>query len=583
METVYIRGGIPFRLKKAGIPNPSVALNRLQSFVDANEPKLAKFVHSFISDQGDSITYKTLREAILGGELPKEVIESWQQAYSGFVFDTMLPQWEKAFEAAAQELSDRYPAYFYDSTAVGVRQWNITNAARFVTNSTSEQIKGLRAVIRHATELADKGMNTDELARVIRPMVGLTARQTRANMNYYEKLIENGMSEKKAREKALKYSARQHRYRAQMIARTELAFSYNHGKYNAVLQAQEQGLMGKCIKRWNCADTESTCTYCRSLDGKEIEMDEDFNIQTNLTAVNVKKVPPAHPHCMCVIDYIEIEPPAADPDARIGEPTAEPETEPENEQIPFTPAKTIKEANAFAHDTLGIPNVNYRGTTVEVANEWNRGLADNFSRFPELRDNFDFVGTCQNRNTLAKKTLYPTVMDKFKRLNPTFTEKELEKAVKRYITKQYAPPIQSSVYAQSCRTMTVRGVTVNNRWTAEMLEASLKRDAASQFHPIGCDTIRSILDHEIGHQIDDLLNLSNNKVLVAYHSSLTNEEISSGLCRYAWKNSSPVPIREFIAEAWSEYVNNPEPRKISKTVGEFIEEEYAKFKQRNGG
>ena len=116
-----------------------------------------------------------------------------------------------------------------------------------------------------------------------------------------------------------------------------------------------------------------------------------------------------------------------------------------------------------------------------------------------------------------------------------------------------------------------------------MLEASLKRDAASQFHPIGCDTIRSILDHEIGHQIDDLLSLSNNKVLVAYHSSLTNEEISSGLCRYAWKNSSPVPIREFIAEAWSEYVNNPEPRKISKTVGEFIEEEYAKFKQRNGG
>ena len=581
METVYIRGGIPFRLKKSGIPAPSVALNRLQSFVDANEPRLAKFVHSFISDQGDSITYKTLREAILSEELPKEVLESWQQAYSGFVLDTMMPQWEKAFEAAAQELAEKYPTYYFDSTAAGVRTWNITNAARFVTNCTQEQIKGLRSVIRRATELAAEGMNTDELARVIRPMVGLTARQTRANMNYYEKLIENGMSKEKAREKAIKYSARQHRYRAQMIARTELAFSYNHGKYNAVLQAQEQGLMGKCRKRWNCADTDSTCEYCRSLDGKEIAMDEDFNIQTNLTAVNVKKVPPAHPQCMCLIDYIEIEPPAADPDARIGDP--EPETETENEQIPFTPAKTIKEANAYAHDTLGIPNVNYRGTTVEIANEWNKGLADNFSRFPELRDNFDFVGTCQNRNTLAKKTLYATVMDKFKRLNPTFTEGELEKAVKRYITKYYAPPIQSSIYAQSCRTMTLRGVTVNNRWTTEILEESLKRDALANFHPVGCDTIRSILDHEIGHQIDDLLGLANNKVLVAYHSSLTNEEISEGLCRYAWKNSSAVPIREFIAEAWSEYVNNPEPRKISKTVGEFIEEEYAKYKKRNGG
>lgn len=581
METIYIRGGIPFRLKKASIPNPSAALNRLQSFVSAKEPRLAQFVHSFIVDQGDSITYKTLREAILGGELPKEVIESWQQAYSGFVFDKMLPQWEQAFEAAAQEIADKYPTYYFDSTAVGVRTWNITNAARFVTNCTNEQINGLRAVIRRATELADNGMNTDELARVIRPMVGLTERQTRANINYYEKLIANGMSKEKARERAIKYSARQHRYRAQMIARTELAFSYNHGKYNAVLQAQEQGLMGKCIKRWNMADTDSTCEYCRSLDGKEIEMDEDFNIQTRLTAVNVKKVPPAHPHCMCEIDYIEIEPPAADPGAQVGTETAEPQTE--EELFPFTPAKTIKEANEYARDVLGIPNVDYKGTSVEIANEWNRGLADNFSRFPELRDNFDFVGTCQNRNKLAKKTLYPTVMDKFKRLNPTFTEKQLEGAVKRYITKQYAPPIQSSVYAQSCRTMTVRGITVNNRWTAEMLEESLKRDALSQFHPIGCDTIRSILDHEIGHQIDDMLDLCTKKVLVAYHQSLTNAEISAELSRYAWRNSSPAPIREFIAEAWSEYVNNPEPRRIAKTVGEFIEEEYAKYKQRNGG
>lgn len=581
METIYIRGGIPFRLKKAGIPNPSAALNRLQSFVSAKEPRLAQFVHSFIVDQGDSITYKTLREAILGGELPKEVIESWQQAYSGFVFDKMLPQWEQAFEAAAQEIADKYPTYYFDSTAVGVRTWNITNAARFVTNCTNEQINGLRAVIRRATELADNGMNTDELARVIRPMVGLTERQTRANINYYEKLIANGMSKEKAREKAIKYSARQHRYRAQMIARTELAFSYNHGKYNAVLQAQEQGLMGKCIKRWNMADTDSTCEYCRSLDGKEIEMDEDFNIQTRLTAVNVKRVPPAHPHCMCEIDYIEIEPPAADPGAQVGTETAEPQTE--EELFTFTPAKTIKEANAYARDVLGIPNVDYKGVSVEIANEWNRGLADNFSRFPELRDNFDFVGTCQNRNKLAKKTLYPTVMDKFKRLNPTFTEKQLEGAVKRYITKQYAPPIQSSVYAQSCRTMTVRGITVNNRWTAEMLEESLKRDALSQFHPIGCDTIRSILDHEIGHQIDDMLDLCTKKVLVAYHQSLTNAEISAELSRYAWRNSSPAPIREFIAEAWSEYVNNPEPRRIAKTVGEFIEEEYAKYKQRNGG
>ncbi len=31
-----------------------------------------------------------------------------------------------------------------------------------------------------------------------------------------------------------------------------------------------------------------------------------------------------------------------------------------------------------------------------------------------------------------------------------------------------------------------------------------------------------------------------------------------------------------IAEAWSEYCNNPEPREIAKIIGETIEKEYKK-------
>ena len=552
-----------------------IALRQLYSFIDINEPKLARFLNNMWQEQEKAITYKQIREAILGGELTPAMVESWQQSYTRFVTDHMLPKWEEAFKAAATELKNQYPQFAFDGTAEAVREWNMNNAARFVTNSTTEQIKGLRAAVRYATDLVDSGMNVTELSRVIRPMVGLTAAQTRANLNYYQKLIDNGMSEKKARDKSIRYSARQHRYRAQMIARTEMAFSYNQGQFLAVKQAQEQNLMGRCKKVWITADTERTCSYCKSLNGKEIEMDEDFPIQTNLKGSLIKRCPPAHPHCMCAINYIEVEPPAFQP----SEPVQQPEEDTADEDV-FVPAKTIKEANAFAMDVLGIPHADYKGTTIEIANEWNRGLHDNFKRFPELRDNFDFVGTCQNRNKLAKKELYPYVMDKFKRVNPGYTEAQLDKAVKQYITKKYAPPISSHTYAQSCKTGKIKGVTISNRWQGEKFLDSIKEDVVFRFHPQGCDTIRSILDHEIGHQIDDMLDLWDNVEIARLFKSMTPGEMTNKLSRYAWDNSNMMKEREFVAEAWAEYVNNPEPREVARKVGEIIEEEYRKFKAR---
>ena len=552
-----------------------IALRQLYSFIDINEPKLARFLNNMWQEQEKAITYKQIREAILEGELTPAMVESWQQSYTRFVTDHMLPKWEEAFKAAATELKNQYPQFAFDGTAEAVRQWNMDNAARFVTNCTTEQIKGLRAAVRYATDLVDSGMNVTELSRVIRPMVGLTAVQTRANLNYYQKLIDNGMSEKRARDKSIRYSARQHRYRAQMIARTEMAFSYNQGQFLAVKQAQEQNLMGRCKKVWITADTERTCSYCNSLNGKEIEMDDDFDIQTNLKGSLIKRCPPAHPHCMCAINYIEVEPPAFQP----SEPVQQPEEDTADEDV-FVPAKTIKEANAFAMDILGIPHADYKGTTVEIANEWNRGLHDNFKRFPELRENFDFVGTCQNRNKHAKKELYPYVMEKFKRINPGYTEEQLDKVVKQYIAKKYAPPISSHTYAQSCKTGKIKGVTISSRWQGEKFLNSIKEDVVFKFHPQGCDTIRSILDHEIGHQIDDMLDLWDNVEIARLYKSMTPGEMTNKLSRYAWDNSNRMTEREFVAEAWAEYVNNPEPREVARKVGEIIEEEYRKFKAR---
>ncbi len=300
-------------IRKAG------AKSKLRSFLDVNEPQLVKFLQTLWQNQGRAITYKELREAILSGEFSvdgvvnghyaEKWLNEWRQDYSRFVQEHMLPTWEKAMETSARELPDSFPErlseWRFNPADTGVRSWMRTHGAAFVTNSTQTQLDGLRAVLRHA---GASGMSVDELARVVRPMVGLTVQQTEANLKYYNTLVDGGMKEKKALEKSILYGQRQHRYRGYNIARTELAFAYNRGALEGIRQAQRQGLIGAVIKRWVTADDERTCNTCGNLDGHKIALDEDFNFYTRLMEPGIHLVPPAHPSCRCAVAFEEAAP-----------------------------------------------------------------------------------------------------------------------------------------------------------------------------------------------------------------------------------------------------------------------------------
>lgn len=286
------------------------ALIKLRRFLDAEEPELVYWLHHTWGNQSKAITYKELREAIMAGYLPPEVLAEWQQDYSRFVVMHLLPAYEKAMAVANEELSNRYPLFSFDSSAEGVKTWTTTRAANFVTNVTNDQISAIRTVVARASQMQD--MTVDGLARAIRPMVGLTRGQAIANLNYYNKMVSSGLTEKVALERSIKYSARQNRYRGYNIARTELAFAYNKGQYYGVHQAIEEGYMGHTKKVWCTADDERVCEICGGLDGKTIEMDEHFSFKTKLKATNpdIDLTPPAHPSCRCTTIYEEVSPPA---------------------------------------------------------------------------------------------------------------------------------------------------------------------------------------------------------------------------------------------------------------------------------
>lgn len=254
------------------------------------------------------------------------------------------------------------------------------------------------------------------------------------------------------------------------------------------------------------------------------------------------------------------------------------------EKLPFVPAATIQEAEEFARNNLGVLNVSYRGVDVVTANAWNEGLYDTFTRFPELKNNFGFVGEAHERNAMLKPVARQYFLDELLKLNPGFTVTDLEPyADKKLKSFMKALQVGKNTFAQSWAPShdifaAFRGVSVNRDWgkKSAVFVNALQENVQSKFHPIGCDTIRSVLDHEIGHQLDNLLNISDIDEIKKLFDSRTHAELTEALSTYAWNNNNKNRYGEMIAEAWAEYCNNPEPREIAQAVGTIIEKEYRK-------
>jgi SPP1 gp7 family putative phage head morphogenesis protein len=238
---------------------------------------------------------------------------------------------------------------------------------------------------------------------------------------------------------------------------------------------------------------------------------------------------------------------------------------------PFVPAKTVKEAEEWVVAQGIAENAKYGGLSLEVANECNQSVYEHFRRFPELKK-FDFVGSTQDHYTFIYNRRLEDYLKKLRKANPGVEESRLLSYAKRKIKKK---KVTSNAYAISVSTDGVRGISINRAWGArssmDRFRNSVQRDVASGFHPKGCGTIRAIVDHEMGHQLDSFVNLSEDLEIKNLYASLGKKgDIGNELSMYAKKN-----LNEFIAEAWCEYTNSAAPRPVAMKIGKRIEELYA--------
>lgn len=186
----------------------NTALKRLRSFLDEHEPELATVLCYTWSLQSKAITYKELEAAILNGNLDLIYLQQWQEDYSKFVVKHLKPSWINAMSMEPNRKYSKLKNFVFNPYTPGIEEWVTNRAALFIVNTSEIQMQGIRSVIEYAVKYSD--IPVDDLASAIRPMVGLTEKQTIANFKYYRTLIENNVKASEALEKAAKYASRQH-------------------------------------------------------------------------------------------------------------------------------------------------------------------------------------------------------------------------------------------------------------------------------------------------------------------------------------------------------------------------------------
>jgi len=154
--------------------------------------------------------------------------------------------------------------------------------AKLVKDVTAGTKKGIRTFIRHGIK---EGMPMPKIARKLRPLVGLTDRQTDSIINF-RKILEGKRPDLSAAQVDRRVGIQTnkvHRRRMENIARTETAGAQNIGYC--------QGLEEIGVEQSEFSASAGACELCTSLDGKRYPISGAAWVIPGET----------HPNCRCAM------------------------------------------------------------------------------------------------------------------------------------------------------------------------------------------------------------------------------------------------------------------------------------------
>jgi len=155
-------------------------------------------------------------------------------------------------------------------------EWANKNAAKLVTAVNNETRKAIREAIKTGL---NQGQSIKEIARDLKPMIGLNQRQHEAVRRLKNKLINAGLPKETIKKRVGRYAEKSLRYRARMIARTETAGALSDGNLMGLEAMGATHVKG-------IADVNA-CEVCLSIiNGQVYKIQEAFGMI------------PVHPNCL---------------------------------------------------------------------------------------------------------------------------------------------------------------------------------------------------------------------------------------------------------------------------------------------
>ena len=206
--------------------------------------------------------------------------------------------------AAAAQIGGLTPGLTiaFDLTNPAAVKWAKQNAARLITEITSET----RAAVRAAVTRSMQGdLTVQQVAKYVREIVGLTSKQEQAVYSFYERAIESGFADADALDEANAYAEKLRRYRSEVIARTEVLHAENRGQELLWEQGKAAGGLRGLVRIWSATPDEITCPLCGrpdGMDGKTTPIGVPWNLPDGFAAtdgsdqvMSPQDTPPAMP------------------------------------------------------------------------------------------------------------------------------------------------------------------------------------------------------------------------------------------------------------------------------------------------
>ncbi len=262
-------------------------------------PSISRPVKALWKQQAELVTVEITRLAIATGNIPPEWKGPWERMIREFVRDDITIQWIKNISVAGDGIAKKVnrlqrKQFDFDSTMTSVKAWVDNEGGRLIVDLTGAQMESIHALLQH--QIALEVTSPYVLSQRIRPMVGLTNRETMAVAKFMATLQEQGVSPAMINKQVANYAKFLHKNRASRIARTEISNAFNFGQLNSLNQAVQEGwLPGVPEKSWMAGGADP-CEIC-------LENESVGPIALPDVFPSGDARPTAHPQCECAVGY----------------------------------------------------------------------------------------------------------------------------------------------------------------------------------------------------------------------------------------------------------------------------------------